>query len=295
LAKIETFGKNRWSKTSKQKRDKPSMMTRLFFVAALLLAAAPFVQARSGFPVQQQLGELRLEVKDPAANAMEAVGRLESLVTGATRSFQTDAQGKHTFDDLSFGRYRLEVSKEGFATQSVLIDIRSATPVMRTVTLVVGSLAFKMDVIATTPLPGVALEPNEIPAPVQGATKRDIVQSGALNLSDFLNRRLSGVHVNEVQNNPFQPDVNYRGYTASPLLGTPQGLSVYLDGVRLNQPFGDVVSWDLIPRIAISEVTLIPGSNPLFGLNTLGGALSLQTKDGRQLGQRGTAGGIEPE
>src|SRR5262249_39598594 len=78
-----------------------------------------------------------------------------------------------------------------------------------------------------------------------------------------------------------------RGYTASPLLGTPQGLSVYMDGVRLNQPFGDVVSWDLIPRIAISEVTLIPGSNPLFGLNTLGGALAVQTKDGRR--QPGTA------
>ena len=83
-----------------------------------------------------------------------------------------------------------------------------------------------------------------------------------------------------MQGNPFQPDVNYRGYTASPLLGTPQGLSVYMDGVRLNQPFGDIVSWDLIPRTAIASTTLMPGSNPLFGLNTLGGALSIQTKSG---------------
>ena len=120
-----------------------------------------------------------------------------------------------------------------------------------------------------------------MPGPVQTATDRDIDNSGALDVSDFLNRRMNGVHVNEVQNNPFQPDVNYRGYTASPLLGTPQGLSVYMDGVRLNQPFGEVVSWDLIPRIAIASTTLMPGSNPLFGLNTLGGALSLQTKDGR--------------
>ena len=75
--------------------------------------------------------------------------------------------------------------------------------------------------------------------------------------------------------------MNYRGYTASPLLGTPQGLSVYMDGVRLNQPFGDVVSWDLIPQVAIFSGALMPGSNPLFGLNTLGGALSIQTKDGR--------------
>jgi outer membrane receptor protein involved in Fe transport len=84
--------------------------------------------------------------------------------------------------------------------------------------------------------------------------------------------------------------VNFRGYTASPLLGTPEGISVYLDGVRQNQPFGDVVSWDLIPKNAISEITLIPGSDPLFGLNTLGGALSVQTKDGvANPGVEGTA------
>src|SRR6185503_13949757 len=104
--------------------------------------------------------------------------------------------------------------------------------------------------------------------------------SGALDLSDFANRRLQGVHVNEMQGNPFQPDVNYRGYTASPLLGTPQGLSVYMDGVRLNQAFGDVVSWDLIPRLAIASAALMPCSNPMFGLNTLGGALAVTTKSG---------------
>ena len=116
---------------------------------------------------------------------------------------------------------------------------------------------------------------------MQAASARDIENSGAINLSDFLSKRLNGVYVNEIQGNPYQPDLNYRGYTASPLLGTPQGVSVYMDGVRLNQPFGDVVSWDLIPKFAVSEVALMPGSNPLFGLNTLGGAVSMQTKDGR--------------
>jgi len=93
-------------------------------------------------------------------------------------------------------------------------------------------------------------------------------------------RAVGSVTVNEMQGNPFQPDINYRGFSASPLLGTPQGLSVYVDGVRVNQPFGDVVSWDLIPRSAIASITVMPGSNPLFGLNTLGGALAVQTKDG---------------
>jgi outer membrane receptor protein involved in Fe transport len=138
-----------------------------------------------------------------------------------------------------------------------------------------------VNVVGATPLPGVNLDRNEIPAPIQSATSSDIQDSGASDLSDFLNLRFAGIHINEMQGNPFQADVNYRGYTASPLLGTPQGLSVYMDGVRLNQPFGDVVSWDLIPQIAISSTALMPGSNPLFGLNTLGGALSLQTKDGR--------------
>jgi outer membrane receptor protein involved in Fe transport len=140
---------------------------------------------------------------------------------------------------------------------------------------------FKTEVIGTTPLPGLELPLAAIPAPVQTSAAADLVKSGATDLSDFLNRRLTNVFVNEIQGNPFQPDVNYRGYTASPLLGTPQGLSVYMDGVRLNQPFGDVVSWDLIPRAAIASTTLMPGSNPLFGLNTLGGALAVQTKDGR--------------
>jgi len=147
-------------------------------------------------------------------------------------------------------------------------------------------VVFRVTVVETAPLPGVELPLEKIAAPVQTASDDDISRSGALDVSDFLNRRLNGVHVNEVQNNPFQPDVNYRGYTASPLLGTPQGLSVYMDGVRLNQPFGEVMSWDLFPAIAIASTTLMPGSNPLFGLNTLGGALSIQTKDG--LGARGT-------
>lgn len=140
--------------------------------------------------------------------------------------------------------------------------------------------AYTVIVTGVTQLPGVEIPLSAIPAPVQIANAADIQRSGALELADFLNRRMNGVFVNEVQNNPFQPDLSYRGYTASPLLGTPQGLSVYMDGVRLNQPFGDAVSWDLIPRIAIARTTLMPGSNPLFGLNTLGGAIALETKNG---------------
>jgi outer membrane receptor protein involved in Fe transport len=139
----------------------------------------------------------------------------------------------------------------------------------------------KIDVISTTPLPGIGLDINKIPSNVQYVKGSELKRTQSLDLTDYMNRNLTGVYINEVQNNPVMPDVSYRGFTASPLLGTPQGISVYMDGVRMNQPFGDQVSWDLIPKNAINNMQLMPGSNPMFGLNTLGGALSIQTKDGR--------------
>jgi len=139
----------------------------------------------------------------------------------------------------------------------------------------------KIEVISTTPLQGFGLSRELIPANVQTVKGEEMQNQNNISVTDFLNSGMQGVNINEVQSNPYQPNVNFRGFTASPLLGTPQGLSVFVDGVRVNEPFGDVVNWDLIPLNAISGMSLIPGSNPVFGLNTLGGALSIQTKSGR--------------
>ncbi|MFL6649601.1 MAG: TonB-dependent receptor plug domain-containing protein, partial [Sulfurifustaceae bacterium] len=139
-----------------------------------------------------------------------------------------------------------------------------------------------VEVVGTTPLPVLGTPIEQVPANVQAATGADITQQHAIDLSDFLYNNTGNVTVNAAQNNPFQPNINFRGFVASPLLGNPQGLSVFQDGVRINEPFGDVVNWDLVPPSAISSVNLIPGSNPVFGLNTLGGALSINTKSGFQ-------------
>jgi outer membrane receptor protein involved in Fe transport len=121
---------------------------------------------------------------------------------------------------------------------------------------------------------------NKVPHAVFSATADDLATSQALDLSDFLNNRQSSVNINSAQNNPLQPDVQFRGFTASPLLGLPQGLSVYQNGVRINEPLGDAVNWDLLPESAVQRMELVSGSNPVFGLNTLGGALSLTMKNG---------------
>jgi outer membrane receptor protein involved in Fe transport len=137
-------------------------------------------------------------------------------------------------------------------------------------------------VIGTTPLPGLGVPRDQVPANVQSFGDEDMRRQQSLHVADHLNRNVGAVFINEAQSNPFQPDVTFRGFAASPLLGNPIGMSVFVDGVRVNESFGDTVFWDLIPSAAIAGVDLIPGSNPVFGLNTLGGALSVRTKSGRE-------------
>ncbi len=238
-----------------------------------------FLGFTCGAFAQLNMGELRLEVKDPSGAGAQSSGRWRNVATGSTQSFITDAKGVY-ITSLAPGSYRVEISRQGFTTQRLTVEITAGKSISRTVTLELGAVRSAVDVISVLPLPGMDVARDQVPAPVQTANSKDITDSGALDASDFLNKRFNGVYVNENQSNPFQPDLNYRGYEASPLLGTPEGISVYLDGVRQNQPFGDIVSWDLIPKIAIDEMQLIPGSNPLYGLNTLGAAVAMQTKDG---------------
>ena len=140
----------------------------------------------------------------------------------------------------------------------------------------------KVEVVGTTPLPSIGTPINQVPSNVQTGSSKQIEQQQSLDLSEYLDNNLGSVNTSNTVANPYQADVQFRGFTASPLLGTPQGLSVYLDGVRVNEPFGDIVNWDLIPTNAIANINLIPGSNPLFGLNTLGGALAVHTKSGAE-------------
>lgn len=137
-----------------------------------------------------------------------------------------------------------------------------------------------IEVVGATPIHGLGIQRNKIPGNVQTATGGDLARTGGIHVGEQLTNGLASVHVNDAQNNPFQGDIQFRGFVASPLLGLPQGLAVYQDGVRINEPFGDSVNWDLLPSSAIAGINLMPGSNPLFGLNALGGALSIQTKTG---------------
>jgi outer membrane receptor protein involved in Fe transport len=138
----------------------------------------------------------------------------------------------------------------------------------------------RVEVIGTSPLPGQGVDRDLLPYSTQTIRRQRIDDANSDNLGDFMNRHLPGVQINDVQGSPFQGDLTYRGFRASPLLGAGQGLSVYLDGVRINEPFGDVVNWDTLPEFSVNTLTLVPGANPAFGLNSLGGALSFTTHNG---------------
>ena len=135
-----------------------------------------------------------------------------------------------------------------------------------------------VDVVGVTPIHGLGLDRLKVPGNVQVLTPARAAST--LDVPSLIVERAASVHLNEVQAGTFGPDVLFRGFAASPLLGASEGIAVYQDGVRINDPFGDVVFWDTLPAAAIASINVVPGSNPLFGLNALGGALSLRTKDG---------------
>ncbi|NNL84750.1 MAG: TonB-dependent receptor [Myxococcales bacterium] len=108
----------------------------------------------------------------------------------------------------------------------------------------------------------------------------DLAVERAPDATEALVRRVPGVQADPTTGNRFQRNITFRGFTASPILGSPVGLSVYLDGARINEVFGDTVNWDLVPDAALRGGELVSGPEALFGRNSLGGTLFLETKSG---------------
>ena len=137
-----------------------------------------------------------------------------------------------------------------------------------------------VQVIAPTPLPSpIGVDRDKLPANIQVLGEPDVLRYGPSPAVSSLNEHLSSVNLSDNEDNSYQPDLIYRGFTASPVLGTTSGLAAYQNGVRLNEPFGENLLWDLVPDFAIDRMSVIP-TNPIYGLNALGGALVLNMKNG---------------
>ncbi len=137
----------------------------------------------------------------------------------------------------------------------------------------------EMDVVGSAPLAGSGVSRADVPGNTIALDRRDLIQTGPASALRALNEQSGSVAIDDAQGNLYSPILLFRGYEASSLVGDPQGLAVYVNGTRFNAPFGDTVNWDLIPDIAIDRLEVV-GSNPVFGLNALGGAVSVRLRDG---------------
>src|SRR5262245_32235281 len=136
-----------------------------------------------------------------------------------------------------------------------------------------------IDVVGTSPLSTDDIERQKVPANVEVIPAEDLDHVKSDSVADALFQNIPSVWITDTAVNPFQPDVQYRGFVASPTVGTPQGLAVYQNGVRVNEVFGDTVNWDFIPSYAVHRLDVVP-NDPAYGLNALGGAISIPMKNG---------------
>src|ERR1700727_2551123 len=206
-----------------------------------------------------------------------------AAATVMTESEQACAQDAQNQDSQNKGSYTtelppVEVSPAETGARSVVR--RPRTPAQPT-TAARRTTVTRLLVYPTTPAstPSTALAVDKVPSSINFVNTPEIQRTNSLNVLDALQQNVAGVNISNVAGNEFQSNIEFRGFVASPVSGTPQGLAVYQNGVRVNEAFGDAVNWDLIPTAAIKSIAVVT-NNPAYGLNALGGAVTVQMKDG---------------
>ena len=193
----------------------------------------------------------------------------------------TDDTGAYRFSSLPPGTYSLTFAIPGFRVQQRDgITLRPGAVSVVSVQLALAPIAQRVDVVGVAPVLGSGVSRDRVPATVSVIEFGDLAERGTPSLADGLNERLGSITLEGTTSNQYQPTLRFRGFAASPLLGLPQGLAVYQNGVRINEPFGDTVQFDLIPQFAVDRLQLSAGAEPTYGLNALGGALALRLKNG---------------
>ena len=245
------------------------------------LLAALLLLSFGSTGAQAQTATIEGQVTD--AQGAVVVGATVTL-TGAgleAAAATTDATGLYRFAPLPDGVYALTVSMAGFRTERRAgLRLAAGETLRADVQLGLAPFAQQVDVVGVGPTPGSGVDRDRVPATVSVVSAAELEDRHAASLADALHEQLGSVTLEGATTNLFQPTLRFRGFTASPLLGLPQGVAVYQNGVRINEPFGDTVQFDLIPQFAVDQVQLSAGAEPTYGLNALGGAMVLNLKNG---------------
>lgn len=251
-------------------------------VGTLRIGAGLLLLVLSSAGAQAQTATLEGQVTDAQGGAVIGASvtatapGLEAAVT-----VTTDAAGTYRFTALPDGVYALTVSMAGFRTERRAgLRLAAGETLRADVQLGLAPFAQQVDVVGVGPTPGGGVSRDRVPATVSVVTAAELEDRHAASLADALHEQLGSVTLEGTTTNLFQPTLRFRGFTASPLLGLPQGVAVYQNGVRVNEPFGDTVQFDLLPQFAVDQVQLSAGAEPTYGLNALGGAMIVNLKNG---------------
>ena len=240
-----------------------------------------------------QTASIEGRVTDPQGGAL--VGATVTVsAPGRTPEVEiTDESGAYRVAALPSGVYTVTVTLSGFRTARLTgVSLGDAATETLDIELTLAPFGQSVDVVGVAPGLGSGVSRDRLPGTVAVVGADELAERLTPSLSDALNERLGAVTLEGATTNLFQPTVRFRGFTASPLLGLPQGVAVYQNGVRINEPFGDTVQFDLIPQFAVSQMQLSAGTEPTYGLNALGGALALRLKNGfDDAGLRGEVSG----
>lgn len=255
----------------------PTAAARRLVAGAALLALA----ALAPLDAYAQTATLAGQVTDAQGGAVAGAAVAATAPGMAPLSAETDNGGMFRFAALEPGTYALTVAMPGFRTERrAALTVGAGETVTVDVQLGLAPFAQQVDVIGVGPAPGTTVDRDRVPATVAVVTAAEIEDRQAASLADVLNEQLGSVTLEGATANLFQPTLRFRGFTASPLLGLPQGVAVYQNGARINEPFGDTVQFDLIPQFAVAQAQLSAGAEPTYGLNALGGAMVLNLKNG---------------
>jgi outer membrane receptor protein involved in Fe transport len=118
---------------------------------------------------------------------------------------------------------------------------------------------------------------TQVPGKVIVVTSEEIEKLGAKTLQEVLQYQ-TGIVLYDAVGNEFQQTVDMRGFNAQPVTAT----SVFVDGVRVNEPDFNTINFDLIPIEDIERIEILPGTATVFGRNALGGVINITTKRGRR-------------
>ena len=249
--------------------------------ATLTLIAGLALLGLAPLDAHAQSATLEGRVTDPQGATVAGVAVTATAPGREAIAVTTDGTGMYRLTALDPGTYALSISMPGFRTEHRAALAVAAGETLRVdVQLGLAPFAQQVDVVAIAPTPGRGIDRGRIPATVSVVSAAELEDRQVSSLSDALNEQFGSVTLEGATTNLFQPTLRFRGFTASPLLGLPQGVAVYQNGVRVNEPFGDTVQFDLIPQFAVGQIQLSAGTEPTYGLNALGGALVLNLKNG---------------